>query len=220
MKKLILLTTIGLITACGDSEPQAPKKVEKKAEVKKEEPKAKAPAPQPEPKPEAAPEAEAKAEGEPKADAEAEAPKEAPAGDADAATVTVNADGVAELTIEAKDSMQYNAKKFTVKAGQKVKLTLKHVGVMPKAAMGHNLVILKPEVEASAFAALAASAFQEEYFPAANADQTIAHTKLIGGGESTTIEFEAPAAGSYTFICTYPGHWGAMRGEMIVEAAG
>jgi len=211
MKKLILLTTIGLITACGDSEPQAPKKTEKPVEVKKEEPKAKAPAPQPEPKPEAA------AEGEAKADAEA--PKEAPAGDPDAATVTVNADGVAELTIEAKDSMQYNAKKFTVTAGQKVKLTLKHVGVMPKAAMGHNLVILKPGVEAAAFAASAAAAFQEEYFPAASADQTIAHTKLIGGGESTSIEFVAPAEGSYTFICTYPGHWGAMRGEMIVVAA-
>lgn len=204
MKKLILLTTIGLITACGDSEPQAPKKVEKPVEVKKEAPKAKAP----------------KAEA-PKADAEpAKAPAEAPAADGDAATVTVNAEGVAELTIEAKDSMQYNAKKFTVTAGQKVKLTLKHVGVMPKAAMGHNLVILKPGIEAAAFAAAAAAAFQEEYFPAASADQTIAHTKLIGGGESTSIEFEAPAAGSYTFICTYPGHWGAMRGEMIVEAAG
>ena len=207
MKKIILLTTIGLLTACGDSEPQAPKKVEKPVEVKKEAPKAEAPKAE-------APKAAAEA---PKADA---APaEEAPAADADAATVTVNAEGVAELTIEAKDSMQYNAKKFTVTAGQKVKLTLKHVGVMPKAAMGHNLVILKPGVEAAAFAATAAAAFQEEYFPAASADQTIAHTKLIGGGESTSIEFVAPDAGSYTFICTYPGHWGAMRGEMIVAAA-
>lgn len=204
MKNIILLTTIGLLTACGDSEPETPKKVEKPVEVKKEAPKAKAPAPKAETKP------------EPKA----EAAKAAPAADSDAATVTVNADGVAELTIEAKDSMQYNAKKFTVTAGQKVKLTLKHVGTMPKAAMGHNLVILKPGVEAAAFAAKAGTAFKEDYFPAASADQTIANTKLIGGGESDTIEFVAPAAGSYTFICTYPGHWGAMRGEMIVEAAG
>lgn len=202
MKNIILLTTFGLLTACGDSEPEAPKKVEKPAEVKKEAPKAKAPK-----------------KVEPKPEPKAEAPKK-PAADTDAATVTVGAEGVAELTIEAKDSMQYNAKKFTVTAGQKVKLTLKHVGVMPKAAMGHNLVILKPGIEAAAFAALAAAAFQEEYFPAASANQTIAHTKLIGGGESTSIEFVAPAAGSYTFICTYPGHWGAMRGEMIVEAAG
>lgn len=203
MKNIILLTSLCIFTACGDSEPETPKKVENPVEVKKEAPKAKAPAPKPEAKP------------EPKA----EAPKTAPAADSDAATVTVNADGVAELTIEAKDSMQYNAKKFTVAAGQKVKLTLKHVGTMPKAAMGHNLVILKPDVEAGAFAALASTAFKEEYFPAANADQTIAHTKLIGGGESTSIEFVAPAEGSYTFICTYPGHWGAMRGEMIVTAA-
>ena len=201
MKNIILLTTIGLLTACGDSEPEAPKKVEKPVEVKKEAPKAEAPK-----------------KVEPKPEPKAEAPK-TPAADTDAATVTVSADGVAELTIEAKDSMQYNAKKFTVAAGQKVKLTLKHVGTMPKAAMGHNLVILKPGVEAGAFAAAAAAAFKEEYFPAASADQTIAHTKLIGGGESTSIEFVAPDEGSYTFICTYPGHWGAMRGEMIVTAA-
>ena len=164
-----------------------------------------------------APKAKAPKKVEPKPEPKTEAPK-APAADTDAATVTVTADGVAELTIEAKDSMQYNAKKFTVAAGQKVKLTLKHVGTMPKAAMGHNLVILKPGVEAGAFAAAAAATFKEEYFPAASADQTIAHTKLIGGGESTSIEFVAPAEGSYTFICTYPGHWGAMRGEMIVTA--
>ena len=212
MKKFILLTTIGLLTACGDSEPEAPKKVEKPVEVKKATPKPEAPKAE-------APKAEAPKAEAPKADTEAPKEAPAPAADPDAATVTVNADGVAELTIEAKDSMQYNAKKFTVTAGQKVKLTLKHVGTMPKAAMGHNLVILKPGVEAAAFAAKAGTAFQEEYFPAASADQTIAHTKLIGGGESTSIEFVAPAEGSYTFICTYPGHWGAMRGEMIVTAA-
>ncbi len=196
MKNLIFLTSIGLMAACGDTEPTETTKVETKSEVKKTPEKVvakKAPAPK--------------------------AVKAAPAADTDSATVTVSADGVAELTIEASDAMQYNAKKLTVEAGQKVKLTLTHTGNMPKAAMGHNLVILNSGIEAGAFAALAATAFEEEYFPAASADQTVAHTKLIGGGESTSIEFVAPAAGSYTFICTYPGHWGAMRGEMVVTAA-
>ena len=93
MKNIILLTTIGLLTACGDSEPETPKKVEKPVEVKKEAPKAKAPTPKPEAKP------------EPKT----EAPKAAPAADSDAAAVTVNADGVAELTIEANRPNMFKA---------------------------------------------------------------------------------------------------------------
>jgi azurin len=40
---------------------------------------------------------------------------------------------------------------------------------------------------------------------------------LIGGGESTTIEFEAPEKGEYTFLCTFPGHFGLMNGKFIVE---
>ena len=38
--------------------------------------------------------------------------------------------------------MTYNMTAFTVKSGETVKLTLKHVGSLPKAVMGHNVVVL------------------------------------------------------------------------------
>ena len=196
MKILHLFAIIPLITACGDepktSKKEEPKKEVKKEVVKKEEPKK-----------------EVKKE-EPKKEVKKEEPKkEIPN------PVVVNADGVAEVTIGATDSMQFTVKEFTVKAGQKVKLTLKHLGQLPKAAMGHNLVILKPGTTPVSFATAAIPA--KDYFPEDKADQTIAHTALIGGGETSTIEFTAPAAGTYEYICSYPNHWAMMLGKMIVK---
>ncbi|MFN5664281.1 MAG: plastocyanin/azurin family copper-binding protein [Bacteroidota bacterium] len=34
---------------------------------------------------------------------------------------------------------------------------------------------------------------------------------------TVTVEFTAPEPGTYTYICTYPGHWMAMQGTLIVE---
>ena len=43
-------------------------------------------------------------------------------------------------------------------------------------------------------------------------------TKTIGSGQTETIEFVAPTSGTYTFICSVPGHATAgMVGDLIVE---
>lgn len=123
----------------------------------------------------------------------------------------------ATLSIEGNDQMQYNKKELTVKAGASVTLTLKHTGTMAAETMGHNWVLLKQGTDVATFATAAVDAgMDNNYVPAASSD-VIAFTKVIGGGESTTLEFTAPAAGSYEFICSFPGHWAMMRGTLIVE---
>ena len=129
--------------------------------------------------------------------------------------VTVAEDGAQEVTIGATDQMTFTVKTFEVKAGTKVRLTLDHRGKLPKNQMGHNVVILKQGIEMPEFAIAAGSA--PDYFPADRADQTIAHTELIGGGESVTIEFIAPEPGTYAYVCTYPGHFAIMNGTMVVK---
>ena len=52
----------------------------------------------------------------------------------------------ANIVITSNDLMQYNIKEIKVKAGQKVKLTLRHIGKLDINIMGHNLVILKQGV--------------------------------------------------------------------------
>ncbi len=121
-----------------------------------------------------------------------------------------------EITIESNDQMQFDLDEITVEAGQTVVLTLKHVGKLPKAAMGHNWVLLTPGTDINKFGAAASKFADNEYIPE-DTDQVIAYTDLIGGGQETTIEFTAPEAGTYDFICSFPGHYAMMKGKFIVE---
>ncbi|WP_335966312.1 azurin [Galbibacter sp. PAP.153] len=120
------------------------------------------------------------------------------------------------VVITANDMMKFNKSEIRVKAGQKVTITLKHVGKLDKKVMGHNLVILKQDVDLVEFATAATAATENDYIPEGT-DAVVAHTKLLGGGESDTIEFEAPAPGTYDFLCSFPGHFAAMQGKFIVE---
>jgi azurin len=125
-----------------------------------------------------------------------------------------------EVVITGNDTMQFDVKNFNVKAGEKVKLTLKNVGQVPKIAMGHNLVLLKKGITAIAFGqkALGAGANATNALPDSLKGEVIAATKLLGPGESETIEFTAPKeAGSYEYVCTFPGHFALMRGTMSVK---
>ena len=125
-----------------------------------------------------------------------------------------------EVVIAGNDTMQFDIKNFEVKAGSKVKLTLKNVGQIPKIAMGHNLVVLKKGITAVAFGqkALGAGANPTNPLPESLKGDVIVATKLLGPAESETIEFTAPKeAGSYEYVCTFPGHFALMRGIMTVK---
>lgn len=124
---------------------------------------------------------------------------------------------VAIVVIEGNDQMKYNTDEIRVKAGQTVKLTLKHVGKMKKEVMGHNWVLLTQGADVAAIGQAGAVAADNDYIPADMTDMIITYTKMIGGGESVTIEFEAPAQGTYDFLCTFPGHYALMKGKFIVE---
>ena len=195
LRTAFLALLVGTAAACGDTEPAAPAP---KADAK--------PAAKAEAKPEAKkPAAEKPAEAKPEA-------KPAAAVSADG-VLKPDAEGIVRL--EATDTMQYNAKRIEVE-GTKVKLELKHVGKMDKKMMGHNVVILKAGTDAMKWSAKAISAAATEYIPAYDPDM-IAHSKLVGGGESDTIEFEVPGPGEYPFVCSFPGHSGMMKGVLVVK---
>lgn len=120
-----------------------------------------------------------------------------------------------KLEINSTDVMSFDKQELRVPAGSQVTLTLNHTGQMNKQSMGHNVVILKQGTNVTDFAVASIPAVDKGYI--ANPAQVIAHTELIGGGESSTITFDAPAKGSYDFICSFPGHYGVMKGKFIVE---
>ena len=122
-----------------------------------------------------------------------------------------------EISLEASDLMQFNTTLFRVKAGEPVKLTLHNVGEMPKESMGHNAVVLQPGTDLAAFGGEAISAADSEYIPVTFASSIVAHTKLLGPGETDEIEFTLDEAGVYPFLCSFPGHYGAMQGQIVAE---
>lgn len=124
---------------------------------------------------------------------------------------------VLEITIKGGDDMKFDKTTLKATAGQTIKLTLVHSGKLPKASMGHNFVLLKNGVNETDFATKALAAKDTDYIPASASGDIIAHTDLVGGGESTTIEFTAPARGAYTYICTFPGHSALMKGKLMVQ---
>jgi azurin len=125
-------------------------------------------------------------------------------------------DNVVNIVLTGNDMMQYSTKEIKVKAGQKVRLTLRHIGKLDVNIMGHNFVLLKKDVDLVAFAAAAATQKENKYIPQGTED-VIAHTDIIGGGQVTTIEFDAPEVGTYEYLCSFPAHYAMMRGQFIVE---
>jgi azurin len=125
---------------------------------------------------------------------------------------------VCKLEISGNDMMQFDKKELKAAAGcSTVQLTLKHVGKLPAQAMGHNWVLVKSaDANAVASAGMAAG-LPNHYVPPKDA-RVIAHTKVIGGGESQTIKFptsKLKKGEAYTFMCTFPGHSALMKGKFI-----
>lgn len=120
------------------------------------------------------------------------------------------------IKLDGTDDMKYDKTLFKVKAGQKITLDFKNIGKLPKEAMSHNVVILQQGTDVNAFGAAAIPA-KPDHIPADMASDVIAHTKLLGPGESDQITFTLPDAGVYDFICTFPGHFGTMKGKIVAE---
>ena len=129
-------------------------------------------------------------------------------------TETTNAVNVA---LSGNDLMQYDKKEIKVNAGQEVTLTFRHVGKLDKKVMGHNFVLLMQGTNMAEFGIKAAEAGETADWIPEEGKDVIAHTKMLGGGETTTVTFTAPAVGTYDFVCSFPGHIAMMKGKFIVE---
>lgn len=121
---------------------------------------------------------------------------------------------VRTIVLNSDDQMKFDKTEIRVKAGEKIRLTLNHTGKFAKNVMGHNFVLLEKGTDIAKFATAAMNKKAAEYIPT---NGVLAHTKLIGGGESTTVEFTVPGKGTYDFICSFPGHYAMMKGKFIVE---
>ena len=124
-----------------------------------------------------------------------------------------------ELSIDSTDQMTFTSNELKVDADcTEVKLTLNHVGKMAKNVMGHNWVLTKT-ADYMPVAQDGMKAGADNDYLVADDARIIAHTALIGGGESDSVTFSLEgleAGGDYTFFCSFPGHWAIMNGKFVI----
>jgi len=132
-----------------------------------------------------------------------------------AASGAFAADKVCKVEIAGTDQMQFDKKEIAVAADcTEVEVTLKHTGKLPAAAMGHNWVLSKTADVAAVASDGMSAGLPGDYLKKADA-RVLAHTKTIGGGQTTSVKFATSLlkkGEAYSFFCSFPGHSTMMKG--------
>jgi azurin len=124
------------------------------------------------------------------------------------------------VDVDSTDQMTFNTKAIEIdKSCKAFTVNLKHSGSLPKNVMGHNLVVSK-EADMQPIATDGLSAgIDKEYLKADDA-RVIAHTKIIGAGETDSLKIDVSKldpAEKYGFFCSFPGHIGMMKGVITLK---
>jgi len=120
------------------------------------------------------------------------------------------------------ERMLFTKRLFVVTPGQPVKLVFTNPD-----ATDHNLVIVKPGMLADV--GMAANDMAKDprnaagdFIPESHRDSILAASPMIGPTRKSlahVLRFTAPTEpGVYPYVCTFPGHWIVMNGQMVVAA--
>ncbi len=128
-----------------------------------------------------------------------------------------NQPGLQTITIKTiPERLLYDLRSFQVAPGAPVKLVFENPDVTP-----HNLLIVQPGAAdevgmAGNEMAKTPDGFAKGFIP--DSPKILHKTKMLNQGDRETLRFTAPTTkGKYPYICTFPGHWLVMKGEMVVE---
>lgn len=123
------------------------------------------------------------------------------------------------VVVTAGDDMKFSITQISARPGEVLKIRLNAIGTAPKAVMAHNLIVLRPGSSQIAFVEAAAQAKDTDYVPPVLKSQILASTILIANGEHAEVEVRLPKrAGTYPFLCSFPGHFvNGARGSIVVK---
>ncbi len=119
------------------------------------------------------------------------------------------------IYLTAQAGLKFSMSSISAKAGERITLTLSNEDLMP-----HNWVLAN-QGHYQAIGELSdrmlgdPSALDRGYVP--ESPHVLASIGIVNPDEQVTITFNAPPSpGSYVYLCSYPGHWRAMRGTLFV----
>lgn len=120
------------------------------------------------------------------------------------------------IDIKVGPNLSFQPRRIEVSPGEPIQLTLENPDVVP-----HNWALAAPgsldrvgDLANRLVTDPAAAA--RHYIPAS--DDILAFTDIVSPQSRQTIHFRAPdTPGRYPFLCTFPGHWMVMNGELVVD---
>ena len=121
-----------------------------------------------------------------------------------------------EVRIQAMANLQFSTKVIEAKAGEELRVTLDNPDVVP-----HNWALVKPGClekigELANRLVNDPDAYLHHYVP--KSDDVICYTDVVDPKSEYSIVFKVPTVpGRYPYLCTFPGHWMVMNGELIVK---
>lgn len=144
-----------------------------------------------------------------------------------ASTLALGAAGAAHaadtcsVNVEGNDAMRYSVTNIDVpKSCANFTINLKHAGKMAKNVMGHNVVVARTADMRGIDADGIKAGLAADYVKAGDA-RVIAHSKVVGGGETTSVSVPVAklvAAGApLSFFCSFPGHSALMKGTITLK---
>jgi azurin len=115
-----------------------------------------------------------------------------------------------------REQMRFDTPRIVVEAGKPFEIIVENADFMP-----HNLVVMNPGAReklgpiAEVMLPDQLDAKGRPYIP--RSPDVLAATRLLEAGQKETLKLTAPTAeGSYEFVCTFPGHWQVMYGQLVV----
>ncbi|MEO0414070.1 MAG: DUF6797 domain-containing protein, partial [Verrucomicrobiota bacterium] len=122
------------------------------------------------------------------------------------------------LAIESLAGLKFDVTQFEVTAGEPLQILFKNVDPL----MPHNLVFCKPNTGnevglASNQLMIEGNAAAAEKHYVSETEDVLYHTPVLVHNRRSTLYVNAPEEpGEYPYLCTFPGHWGVMKGIMKV----
>ncbi|MDE1197746.1 MAG: azurin [Pseudomonas sp.] len=124
------------------------------------------------------------------------------------------------VDVDSTDQMTFSTKAIEIdKSCKEFTVNLKHSGSLPKNVMGHNLVVSK-EADMQPIATDGLSAGIDKQYLKEGDARIIAHTKIIGAGETDSLKIDVSKldpAEKYGFFCSFPGHISMMKGTITLK---
>ena len=120
------------------------------------------------------------------------------------------------VRIESRENLQFSTRILEATAGEILKLTFGNPDVVP-----HNWALVKPgslEKIGDLTNRLVndPDAFLRHYVP--DSQDVICYTDIVEPKGEGSIYFRVPnEPGRYPYLCTFPGHWMVMNGELVVK---